>query len=107
MRLYERDYEEFPTDRFPNMVQQRAFSDCRVWTAGVEQPLIVLAEDTTRRLAVFEYDSLEERQTDLVRICRLPEDGGEAGSGVTACRGPVPPPRGAGAAERQGLEEKR
>lgn len=98
MRLVEREYEEFPADRFPNMVLARAFADCRVWTAGVELPVIVLAEDTTRRLAVFEYDSPEEREADIARILRMREDEGGQGDGVPARPAPKPPQRRMGAA---------
>lgn len=99
MRIVERDFEEFPADRFPNPVLVRAFSDCRVWTAGVESPLIVLAEDTTKRLAVFEYDSLEERQADINRIRCMPDDEPGASSGVPSVIGPAPPRRRVGFAE--------
>jgi hypothetical protein len=92
MRVCERDYDEFPEDHFPNMVSLRVFRDCRVWTAGLEQPLIVLAEDHSRRLAVFEYESEEEREPDCERIRRLPEEGPDPDGGIPAPIRPTPHP---------------
>src|SRR5262245_17319631 len=99
MRVSEREYDEFPADHFPNMVPVRTFSDCRVWSAGVEQPLLVLVEDGTRRIAVFEYDTVEERQRDIDRIRRMPEGDGETGAGMPILLGPTPPTRSATSAE--------
>jgi hypothetical protein len=98
MRLSERDYDEFPEDHFPNMAPLRVFRDCRVWTAGVEHPLIVVAEDRTRRLAVFEYESVKEREPDCRRILRMPDEGSDPDGGVPAPIRPNPPPRSASGA---------
>ena len=91
MRITERNYDAFAEDHFPNMVLVRAWAGCKIWSAGVEQPLLVLVEDISRRVAIFEYDMTAEREKDIQLVLHLSDDEGGAGAGVPAFIGPRPP----------------
>lgn len=57
MRITERDFDAFAEDHFPNMDLVRDWADCKIWSTGVEQPLLVLVDNTSQRVAIFEYDT--------------------------------------------------
>jgi len=104
MRISERDYDEFVEDRFPNMVLVRAWSDCNIWSAGIEEPLLVLVDGPTKSVAVFEYDTPAEREKDIRLVCSLRDGGGGDGGGVPAAILPRPPSRSGSMAEPLPIE---
>ena len=113
MRLTEYENLACAEDRFPNMAVLRKLKDCTIWSAGCEEPLLLLVDDVSGRVAVFAYDSQEERERDAKLVRSLPEDGaGGDGAGVPAPLRPVPPTRVRGNAaypvddSRHGGEER-
>jgi hypothetical protein len=96
MRIIEREFDTFAEDHYPNMELVRAWADCKIWSAGVEQRLLILMDSASRRLALFEYNSLSEREQDIQLVLNLPDDG--ATGTIPAFLGPRPPRRPASAA---------
>src|SRR5207248_1041812 len=105
MRLTERDYDAFVEDHFPNMVLVRTWADCKIWSAGVEQLLLVLVDNASKRVALFEYDTPTEREKDIQLVLHLSDGEGGAGVGVPAFLRPKPPNRSAGNAQSLPIEE--
>lgn len=93
MRITEKGYDEFVDDHFPNMAEVRLWNDCKIWTAGNEEYLLVLFDRVNRRVTVFDYDTPAERQEDIELVLRLQDDGGDNGAGIPAILSPVPPGR--------------
>ncbi len=91
--MTEPDYDEFAEDHYPNMHLVRAWSDCKLWSAGIERLLLVLVDDVNRQIAVFEYDIVARRESDIQQIIHLRDEGGEGGAGVPATIRPDPPGR--------------
>ena len=106
MRMIERDYDAFAEDHFPNMVLVRTWADCKIWSAGVEEALLVLVDTASKRVALFEYDTPTEREKDIQLVVHLPDDAGGAGAGVPAFLNPTPPSRSARNAQALPIEEK-
>ena len=93
MRISEQNYDEFAEDHFPNMALVREWDDCRIWSAGVEQHLLVLVDTVSKRVAIFDYDSTDERDEDIQMVLRLRDGGGGDDKGVPAFVRPTPPAR--------------
>ena len=93
MRMVEKGYDEFADDHFPNMVEVRVWNDCKIWTAGTEECLVVLLDTVNRRVTVFDYDTPAERQEDIDVVLGLRDDDGDTGAGVPARLSPSPPGR--------------
>ena len=106
MRITERDYEAFAEDQFPNMTLVRAWADCKIWTAGLNERLLVLADNATKRVSIFDYDTYAEREKDIARVLSLSDDEGGAASGIPTFITPVPPGRPAQSAHALPTEEK-
>lgn len=105
MRITERDYDTFAEDRFPNMRLVRAWADCKLWSAGIDPLLLLLIDDTRKRVALFKYDTYSEREKDIRLVLHLPDGEGGAGAGVPAFIRPVPPGRPAQNAQALPTEE--
>jgi hypothetical protein len=105
MRLIEPDYDAFAEERFPNMKLVRAWADCKIWSAGVEQALLVLVDTASKRVALFEYDTLARREKEIQLVLHLPDGEGGAGAGVPAFLNPRPPSPSARNAQALPMEE--
>ena len=105
MRLTEPDYDAFAEAHFPNRKLVRAWANCKIWSAGVEQALLVLVDTASKRVALFEYDTLAEREKDIQLVLHLPDGDGGAGAGVPAFLNPMPPSRSARKAQALPMDE--
>jgi hypothetical protein len=93
MRFTERTCDEFVEDHFPNMVEVRKWQDCIIWSAGIEEYLLVLFDRVNRRVTIFDYDTLEERRADIELLVRLRNGDDGDGPFVPAFLRPTPPTR--------------
>ena len=73
----------------------RAWADCKIWSAGVEEALLVLVDNGNTRAALFEYGTPAEREKDIQLVLHLPDGEGGAGAGVPASISPIQPSRSA------------
>lgn len=91
MRILEHPYTWFLDSDFPYKEKVRDIAECTVWMTGPMDLRLVLVDPVHRRVAVFEYDSLLERQRDIRVLRNLRDDGGGPETGVGARLWPRPP----------------
>ena len=93
MRISEHPYTWFIDSEFPQKRKVRDIAECTVWMTAPLALTLVLVDPVHRRVAVFEYDSLFEREQDIKLLHRLGDDGGGPDAGVWARLSPRPPGR--------------
>jgi hypothetical protein len=59
----------------------------------VEEILLVLVDSARKRVALFEYDTLTEREKDVQMVLNLKDGDGGDEAGLAACIPPFPPVR--------------
>lgn len=99
MRISEPAYDKFAEDQFPNRILIREWGNCRIWSAGIERPLLVLIDRGSRHVVVFEYDNVYERERDIQLVRHIKFGEGGAGKAVLAGNRTSPPARPAAAVE--------
>ena len=99
MRVSKKGYDDLVEDHFANMIPVRSGNECKVWTAGTEECLLIFYDSGSQQVTVFDYDTPAEREEDIELVLRLRGDDGSAGAGVPAVLGPAPPGRSAANAE--------
>ena len=99
MRIVDIEYTRYLQEVYASRNKVRKLGDCTIWSAGSDPPMLVLDDPVYQRAAVFEYDTLAEREQDIRLVLRITDDDGDAGAGVPAALQPSGPIRSAEFAE--------
>ena len=99
MRVIDIPYNQYVEEWYPHKHRVRDLAECTIWSVGGQPPRLILEDPVNRRAALFEYETLAEREKDIRLVLKIDEHDGGASSGIPAWLSPVMPTRSAGFAE--------